>query len=162
MDTKKSLEYYLSLNWSYTIEQEAHRKKKYYIIRVNELPGVCTDAETIDEGMLLIQEALKGALALYLKNKEPIPEPINEKDYKGNIAYRTESKRHYLIAKIAKKRHKSISKTLDDLVDAGMEQEACKTRSTSRMMVLAPSFSKSAAPRRRKGPKKARTTNSKN
>ena len=48
---KKNLSYYLNLNWSYTIEQETHNRKTYYIIRVNELPGVCTDAETIEEGV---------------------------------------------------------------------------------------------------------------
>lgn len=29
MATKKDLQYYLGLNWSYTIEQEVHKKKKY-------------------------------------------------------------------------------------------------------------------------------------
>ena len=111
----------MNLNWSYTIEQETYRNKKYFIIRVNEFPGVCTDAETVEEGMEIIQDAIRGAIKLYLKNKELVPEPIDEKDFKGKIAYRTLSRRHYLIAKIAKKRGKSISKTIDDLVDAGME-----------------------------------------
>jgi len=124
MTTKKNLKYYMGLNWSFTIEQESYRRKKYYIIRVNELPGICTDAETIEEGMQLIQEAIKAAVKLYLKNNEPIPEPINEKDYKGNIAYRTASKRHYLIAKLAKTKHKSISRTIDELVDIGISNIA--------------------------------------
>ena len=50
MAIKKNLKYYLSLNWSYTVEQEIHKGKRYYIIRVNELPGICTDAESIEEG----------------------------------------------------------------------------------------------------------------
>ena len=48
---EKTLNYYLHLKWSYTIEQETHNRKSYYVIRVNELPGVCSDAETIEEGM---------------------------------------------------------------------------------------------------------------
>ena len=51
MATKKDFNYYKNLNWSYTIEQETHKGKRYYIIRVNELPGICTDAETVEEGM---------------------------------------------------------------------------------------------------------------
>jgi hypothetical protein len=39
MATKKDLKYYLRLNLSYTIEQDFHKRKKIYIIRVNELPG---------------------------------------------------------------------------------------------------------------------------
>lgn len=122
MATKKDVKYYLSLNWSYTVEQDAHKGKHFYIIRVNELPGICTDAETIEEGMELIQDAIAGAVRLYLKNGEEVPEPIKKEDFKGNIAYRTTSERHYYVAKLAKDLHKSISKTIDELVDAGIEK----------------------------------------
>jgi len=83
----------------------------YYIIRVNELPGICTDAETLEEGMREIRDAIEGAVRLYLKNKEPIPEPIKKEQFKGQIAYRTTSERHYHVAKAAKAMHKLISKT---------------------------------------------------
>lgn len=122
MDTKKNIKYYLNLPWSYTIEQESHKGEHYYIIRINELPGVCTDAQSIEEGMQLIQEALEGVIRLYIKNGEEVPQPIKKEDYKGNIAYRTTKERHYYVAKIAKTMHKSISKTIDELIDAGMEK----------------------------------------
>ena len=122
MATKKDVKYYMGLNWSYTIEQEAHKGKRYYIIRVNELPGVCTDAETVEEGMREIREAIEGAVRLYLKNKELIPEPIKKAQFKGQIAYRTTSERHYHVAKAAKVMHKSISKAIDDLIDAGLDR----------------------------------------
>ena len=75
--TKKQIDHYLNLPWSYTIEQEAREGKHYFIIRVNELPGICTDAETIEEGMELIKEAIEGAVVLYLKNGEEVPEPVS-------------------------------------------------------------------------------------
>lgn len=114
------MNYYLNLKWSYNIEQEGEKGRRYYIIRVNELPGVCTDAETVEEGMKLIKEAIEGAITLYLKHGDKIPEPIQKSKFKGKIAYRTTSERHYNVARVAKSRHKSISKTLDDLVDAGL------------------------------------------
>ena len=117
---KKLIDYYLNLPWSYTIEQEAYQGKHYFIIRVNELPGICTDAESIEEGMELIKEAIEGAVTLYLKNGEPVPEPIKRENYKGNIAYRTTSERHYHVAKIAQIKHKSISKTIDYLIDTAL------------------------------------------
>ena len=122
MATKKDLKYYLNLKWSYTIEQESSHGVDYYIIRVNELPGIRTDAKTIEDGMKDIKDAIKAAVKLYLKNGEPIPEPIRKEEFKGNIAYRTTSERHYYVAKIAKELHKSISKTIDELVDAGIEK----------------------------------------
>jgi predicted RNase H-like HicB family nuclease len=120
MATKKDLKYYLKLKWSYTIEPESEGGKDYYIIRVNELPGVCTDAGTIEQGLKDIKEAIRAAIQLYLKNDEPIPEPIKKNAFKGNIAYRTTRERHYSVAKIAKKMHKSISKTLDVLIDTAI------------------------------------------
>lgn len=120
MVTKKQIDHYLKLPWSYTIEQETYAGKHYFIIRVNELPGVCIDAETIEEGMELIKEAIEGAIVLYLKKGEKVPEPIKKENYKGNIAYRTTSERHYYVAKLANATHKSISKTIDELIDTGL------------------------------------------
>ena len=48
---KKDLDYYLSLPWTYTIETETHEGSSYFIIRVNESPGICTDSESLDEGI---------------------------------------------------------------------------------------------------------------
>lgn len=122
MTTKKNIEHYLNLNWSYTIEQDVHKGEHFYIIRVNELPGICTDAKSIEEGMVLIKEAIEGAVRLYLKHGEEVPVPIKKEEFKGNIAYRTTCERHYHVAKLAKSMHKSISKTMDDLIDAGLDK----------------------------------------
>jgi len=68
----KNLEDYINLNWTYQISKE---ENAYYVVRVKELPGVCTDAESIEEGMVNIKEAMRAALSLYLKNGEQIPLP---------------------------------------------------------------------------------------
>lgn len=83
MATKKDLKYYLGLNWSYTIEQDVHNGKKFYIIRINELPGVCTDATTIEKGMKNIRDAIAATIELYLVQGDPIPEPVNKEEFKG-------------------------------------------------------------------------------
>jgi predicted RNase H-like HicB family nuclease len=61
------------LNWTYTIEQDSHEGCPFYIIRVNELPGICTDAESVEEGLIEIQSAIKAACQLYIQNEEDIP-----------------------------------------------------------------------------------------
>jgi len=116
----KDLDYYLNLPWTYSIETESHKGKSYYIIRVNELPGICTDSESLDEGMEEIKDLIACAVEIYKDKGEPVPEPINKETYKGNISYRTDSERHYHIAKIAQMTHKSISKTMDLLIDKGL------------------------------------------
>lgn len=133
--TKKMIEHYLNLPWTYTIKQEIDGDNRYYIIRVNELPGVCTDAETIEEGMKLIKEAIEGAVALYLKNGEPVPIPISKNQCKGNISYRTTQERHYFLMETAQQKNISMNKMLDMVVDDAIQHahffkndEASRTR----------------------------------
>ena len=116
----KDLNYYMRLKWTYTIEQDSHEGKDFYIIRVNELPGICTDAESIEEGMKAIKEPMKAAIKLYLSHGEAVPEPIKEEDYPGKIAYRTSSRRHCQLIKEARRRRKSLSKLLDELIDQSL------------------------------------------
>lgn len=116
----KDLNYYMRLKWTYTIEQDSHNGEDFYIVRVNELPGVCTDAETIEEGIKAIKEPMKAAIKLYMSNGEEIPEPIKEGDYPGKIAYRTSSRRHCKLIREAHRRKKSLSKLIDDLVDQSL------------------------------------------
>lgn len=118
---EKDLEYYLNLSWTYTIKQEKSGNSCYYVIYVNELPGICTDSENLDKGMKEIKELIANVIEIYKEKGEIIPEPVERDSYKGKISYRTDSERHYLIAQTAHLMDKSISKTLDTLVDKGLK-----------------------------------------
>jgi predicted RNase H-like HicB family nuclease len=124
MATKKEIQKYLDLPWTYTIEPE----KGYFILYVNELPGICTDAETIEEGMVQIKDAIYAAVKLYLDNGEEVPVPLDKKKFKGNISYRTSSEIHYKIAKVAKQEHMSVNKAMDLLIVEGIKQRAGRLR----------------------------------
>ena len=114
----KKMSYYLNLPWTYTVEQSKdENNNKIYVVYVNELPGICTDAPSVDEAMKLIKEPIAAAIEFYMENNQEIPEPIKEEDYKGNISYRTTSKRHYLISKEAQRRALSLSQLIDNLID---------------------------------------------
>lgn len=71
----KLLEYYLNLPWTYEVKLETSKSETYYVVRVKELPGCCTDGKTIEEAFKNIKEALEGVLFLYLENCEEIPTP---------------------------------------------------------------------------------------
>jgi len=115
---KKDLNYYLNLPWTYIIEQERDENgDNLFVIKINELPGVCSDAITIEGAFENIKEALTLAIEMSLDAKEEIPEPINEDKYQGNIAYRTTPRRHFILAKEAEKRGLSLSKVIDNLID---------------------------------------------
>jgi len=119
---KKNIEHYLNLPWSYTVETTKENGQILYIVCVNELPGVYTDAPTIDAAMELIKEAMAATFELYLENNEEIPEPIDEKQYKSNIAYRTSSRRHHRIAREAQIRKSSLSNIIDECIDQTLKR----------------------------------------
>lgn len=115
----KDLKYYQNLPWTYTIGQDVDNEgNKIYVISVNELPGVQTDAYTREEAFELIKDAMDGTFALYMEIGKKIPEPksIKEKEFKGNIMYRTSKERHFRLAQEARKRKKPINKLIDEFV----------------------------------------------
>ncbi len=122
MAIKKDLKYYMGLDWSYTVEQSHYKGKKFFIVHVNELPGVCTDGRTINEAMKNIQDAIAVTIELYLEQGDAVPEPVKKEDFKGNISYRTSSERHYYLVKIAQQKHISMNKALDMIFDAGLSK----------------------------------------
>lgn len=72
----KNIEYYLNLPWTYTIETEEDEKgNPIYVVYVNELEGIATDAPTIEKAMKLIKEVMEATFEMYLENDEEIPEP---------------------------------------------------------------------------------------
>lgn len=56
MSKKKTLDYYLNLPWTYTIEAAKEDGKVQYIVSVNELPGICTDASTLEMHCFLLKK----------------------------------------------------------------------------------------------------------
>lgn len=114
----EKLREYLNLQWTYRIETaKDENNKTYYVVYVEELPGIATDAETVAEAMELIKDAMLGVFKLYIKQGEELPLPVNKEKYKGKILYRTTPNRHFKISREAKKRNISLSEVLDAFVD---------------------------------------------
>ena len=119
---KKDINYYLNLPWTYTVETTRENGELLYIVHVNELSGIATDAPSLEEAMELIKEAMKAAFKLYLKHGDEIPEPVNPDKFKGNIAYRTSSTRHYKLFKEAQKHNQSLSEFIDQCIDVALKK----------------------------------------
>jgi predicted RNase H-like HicB family nuclease len=120
----KNIKYYLNLPWTYTVETEKDEKENLiYVIHVNELEGIATDAPTVEKAMKLIKEAMEAVFEMYLENDEEIPEPKIFEQYKGNIAYRTTPLRHYSLVKEAQKKNLSISQLIDNAIDSTLKKK---------------------------------------
>ena len=111
----KDVKYYLNLHWTYIFSYDD--KSESYIASISELKGCMSDGKTIDEALLMIKDALTSYISAMIENGDEIPEPMKPELYKGKIAYRTTPERHYKIAQKSNLWNKSISKTIDKLLD---------------------------------------------
>lgn len=117
---RKNINDYMNLPWSYTVERhESHGG--YFVVMVNELPGIMSDGETIEEAFTSIQEPMRILIQDMLEKGEDVPEPVDKSRFKGTINYRTEPEVHYRLYKEAQRRGVSINKLIDEKVREGLK-----------------------------------------
>lgn len=49
-----------------------------YIVSIPEIPGCVTQAETFEEGLAMIKDALEGLLHVAIEHGDPIPEQFQD------------------------------------------------------------------------------------
>jgi len=122
MKSKKNLEYYLNLPWTYKFEWSD--VDNCYVASIAELKGCMSDGNTLEEAQMMIRDALKSYITSCLQYNDKIPEPLKHGDFKGNITYRTTPERHYQIAKRAKNSNKTINRLIDEAIESYLDKEA--------------------------------------
>ncbi|MCL2139521.1 MAG: type II toxin-antitoxin system HicB family antitoxin [Treponema sp.] len=111
---EKNMDYYVNLPYSFIIDWSD--ADGCFLGSIAELERNMTCGGTREEVLANLNDALVSYIATSLGNNMEIPEPLNVKDFKGNIAYRTSSERHYLLAKQAKLCGKSINAFIDETI----------------------------------------------
>ena len=112
--TKKKLNYYLNLPYTYVIEWSS--ADGCFLGSIVELERNMTCGQTREEVLANLKDALASYVATSLNNNMEIPEPLKIEDFKGSITYRTSKERHYKLAKQAKLYGKSINAFIDEAV----------------------------------------------
>ena len=94
----RKIEYYLALPYTRELIPEPEGG---WFVRVKELPGCMSQGETVDEAMLMIEEAMRGWLESELENGKTIPEPRPEEEYSGKFIVRVPKSLHRKLAEIS-------------------------------------------------------------
>jgi len=118
--TKKKLDYYLKLPYTFIIEWSD--VDECFLGSIAELEHNMTCGQTREEVFNNLKEALVSYVKTSLDNKMEIPEPIKIDDFKGSITYRTSKERHYRLAKIAKLNGKSINAFIDEAIGEKLKE----------------------------------------
>ena len=112
--TRKKLNYYLNLPYTYIIEWSD--LDDCFLGSIVELERNMTSGKTREEVLSNLKDALIAYVTTSLENNMEIPEPLKIEDFKGNISYRTSKERHYQLAKQAKLYGKSINAFIDEAI----------------------------------------------
>ena len=116
---KKNLDYYLNLPYTFIIDWSD--VDECFLGSIVELEHNMTCGQTREEVLSNLKEALVSYVTTSLNNNIEIPEPLNIKDFKGSITYRTSKERHYKLAKQAKLSGKSINAFIDEAIAEKLE-----------------------------------------
>jgi predicted RNase H-like HicB family nuclease len=92
----ESLEYYMSL--PYRIEIVEDKKDGGYVLRCPELNGCMTCADTIQDGLALLEDAKREWFVACLEDGIFIPEPSKVEDYSGQFKLRLPKSLHKILA----------------------------------------------------------------
>jgi len=87
----KTVEDYLRL--PYTIQLRQYEDGTFFAA-VAELPGCMTEADTADEAVEMIRDAMAGWIEVALSEGLPIPDPATEPEYSGRFLVRTPKSLH--------------------------------------------------------------------
>ena len=102
----KDFEYYLSLPYKIVLYPSPEGG---YAIEIPELPGCLTQGQTIEEAMLMIEDAKRAWIDIALQDGEFIPEPDSINNYSGKLNIRSPKSLHKSLAERAKQEKVSLN-----------------------------------------------------
>lgn len=106
-ETHKTIEYYMSLPYRISIVRE---ESGSYFASADDLPGCITEANTREEALINLEDAMRGWIELALEDGDPIPEPEKEeRRYSGRILVRAPKSLHRRLAESARREGVSLN-----------------------------------------------------
>jgi len=120
--SKKNLNYYLNLPYTYIIEWSD--VDSCFLGSIVELERNMTCGKTREEVLSNLKDALASYVTISMENNMEIPEPLKIDDFKGNITYRTSKERHYKLAKQARLYGVSINAIIDEAIGEKLKEAA--------------------------------------
>ena len=116
---EKNAEYYLSLNYPYTIEEEEEEGRKVFVARIPDLPGCWAIGESLEEARTELEEAKALWIEESLKSGLPVPEPSIE--FSGRVLLRIPPALHGRMSKLARQAGLSLNQYIRGLLEERLD-----------------------------------------
>ena len=114
----KNLDYYMSL--PYRIEIIKEQEEGGYVLHCPELPGCITCGETVQESLVMLEDAKKCWFTACLEDGVPIPEPARLEDYSGQFKLRLPKSLHKQLAQRSSEEGVSMNQYCVYLLSKGL------------------------------------------
>lgn len=109
----KTVADYLGL--PYTIELR-NTPGEGWFVRVKELPGCMSQAETAEEALVMIRDAMQGWLEVALEYGDPIPEPQPDEVFSGKFVVRVPRTLHRELVLAAEREGTSLNQFINTVL----------------------------------------------
>lgn len=113
----KVLEYYMSLNYPFTVDLFEENGEIRFGLLIPELEGVWADGNTLEEAYINLIETKKLWFETCIENGMDIPEPISEKDFSGKFILRLNPRLHKDLSEKAHKNKISLNQYIRLLLE---------------------------------------------
>jgi antitoxin HicB len=109
--TKKTLDYYMSLPYGIILNPSPEGG---YAIAISDLPGCISQGETVEEALVMIEDAKRGWIEIALEDGIEIPEPAKSSldDFSGRFNVRVPKSLHKALSEQAKKENISLNQLI--------------------------------------------------
>lgn len=121
----KTVEDYLRL--PYTIQLRRYEDGTYFA-DVAELPGCMTEADTEEEALEMIRDAMAGWIEVAVSEGLQIPEPAGESEYSGRFLVRASKSLHRELAERAEREGVSLNQLVVSLLSRAVGELASRNR----------------------------------
>lgn len=90
------------MNLKYKIEITEDKDECGYVLSCPELKGCVTCSDTIENGLIMLEDAKKCWLTACIEDEIDIPEPLSDNDYSGQFKLRIPKSLHRELAERSK------------------------------------------------------------
>jgi len=116
-EKNKDLNFYMSLNYPFTVELYEENGGINYGLQIPDLTGVWASGKTLEEAYSNLVDTKKLWFKTCLEKKLDIPDPTSEKDYSGKFILRLEAQLHMKLSQQAKRKKISLNKHIKSLLE---------------------------------------------
>lgn len=120
----RTVDEYLKLPYHIEIIRDEDTENPGWVARVIELPGCITQGDTFEELGEMIEDAMRGWIAVALEDGIPVPEPAPDEDYSGKFVVRLPRSLHRQLAETAEREGVSLNQFVNVALARAVERSS--------------------------------------